>query len=857
MHVVIELKGLKSDLDLRQNRKQDKRTPVDQGFSYAHKYRDTQWVIVSNYRELRLYHQSSSHYALHFDLTTITNPENQERLQLLLHLLVAENMLPGNDDEFSTTDEIYANRKQELKQISDAFYGFYNGLRREVYDYIRKTHNASPPQATALAQKLMDRILFIAFLEDNGLVPPDMITRASTVDPFAPQPIWSRYLTMFKAVESGNELLGIPAYGGKLYTKDKVFDKLNLPDALIQKFTRFAAYDFAADLRVNILGNVFEKSVSDLSVLQEGKDRRHDEGAYFTPDIITEYIVDDVLEKQLSDIRQKLGEDDLPALSPKTKKQHIAFWQTYLARLQKLRILDPSCGAGAFLVAAFDYLEAEGVRVRGELAQLGVAVDEAGWRYRIITNNLFGVDLSPEAVEITSLSLWLKMADSKQKLTSLERNLKHGNAAVDFDWRKTFPQVMKEGGFDIVLGNPPYVRHELIKGIKPQLKQQYETYHGRADLLVYFIELGHKLLKPNGRLGYITSNKFHRTAYGEPLRRFLSTKTQLETVMDLTHRPDIFPDATVDVAILSFKKTASVHEEITVEAHPFYDDKRVISSNRLDAENWNLAPKEEIAFIEQMKRNSIPLHQWPNVQINGGFVTGFNEAFFIDEEKRDELISADPTSAAIIKPLLRGRDIKPWHINDTHLWLIFTRRGIDIDHYPAVKAHLQQYYNRLRPRNNNETTGRKAGSYRWYEIQDTVAYYENFERPKIIYPEINSGAIFALDHQIHFYHDTTVHHIVGDDLYYLLAVLNSDTMEQYLYHTVGLLGKDSLHLKEIHMRDVPIPKATPQQKAEIERATKQLIKLYEKQASDQNIKSQIEKLEASLNDLVNKLYGIL
>lgn len=217
-------------------------------------------------------------------------------------------------------------------------------------------------------------------------------------------------------------------------------------------------------------------------------------------------------------------------------------WAAYRKRLTSLRIVDLACGSGVFLVIAFDWMKAELERVNGKLAVLQGGRDLFDPDSEILTNNLFGVDVNSESVEIAKLSLWIKTARRGKVLDSLDGNLRVGDSLIEdssyayrehgFVWKKVFPEVFVEGGFDVVLGNPPYVRMELIKPMKPWLEKRYEVVSDRADLYAYFFERGVKVLKPGGRLGYISSATFFKTGSGKPLREFLRKQATIETVVD-------------------------------------------------------------------------------------------------------------------------------------------------------------------------------------------------------------------------------------------------------------------------------------------------------------------------------------
>ena len=838
-HAVIELKSLSTNLDLRQMRQHDRRTPIDQAFSYAHKYDAVRWVIVSNFRELRLYHRDSSKYHQSVDLIS----DGDEQAWLLLQLLSADRLLP-HGGLASKTDRLYQQREQELQTITAEFYGEYKAIRYNTLKAIRP-QCTSAAESIRLAQKVMDRILFVAFLEKTGLIPTGTLAGAMAINRYRPTPVWENFQGLFRGLDEGSDLLQIPAYNGGLFKADPLLDGLQLPDRLMLQYAQLARYDFASDLRVNILGHVFEQSITDLAVLHADAEgtavdtSRHDTGAFYTPDLVTEFLVDAVVAPYLARIRQELGEEQLPELTEaeldatKPSKQvqntismHIEFWQGYLARIQQLRILDPSCGSGAFLVAVFDYLVAEGERVNSELARLDAPMLFASFRRDILKHNLYGVDISPEAAEITSLSLWLKIANNREPLVALDKNILVGNAVVDdpcydpehaFDWHAAFPAIMQAGGFDLIIGNPPYVRQELITAWKPALQARFQSYHGQADLFVYFYELGQQLLKPHGRLGYIASNKFFRTGYGARLRGLLAERTRLEYVLDFGQRDDIFPDATVLPSIVVFENIAAPGTVVRTESPPFHAEHAEIPGKRFGGESWVFESDAFFGLRDKLRRVGTPLQDWQEVEINRGVITGYNVAFMIDGDIRRALIAQDAQSAAIIKPLLRGRDLERWYHRETKEWMIVipdgwtnANRGTQSAEdfvraiYPAVYSHLKSI-------GDIPVKGTGKGLYHrddqgeyWWELR-SCKYYDAFIQPKIVYPGIKKGAAFVLDRDGYFGNDKTFILAAGDNTEYLLAVLNSPLILWYAFTNFSLLKGDSIEWKGVFMAQLPIP----------------------------------------------------
>ncbi|MEX0271334.1 DNA methyltransferase, partial [Leptolyngbyaceae cyanobacterium UHCC 1019] len=542
------------------------------------------------------------------------------------------------------------------------------------------------------------------------------------------------------------------------------------------------------------------------------------------------------------------------------KEAEIQFWQAYRDNvLLKLRVIDPACGSGAFLVAAFDYLLRQYERVNQALAGL-----KEGQRSlfdlskTILNNNLYGVDLSPESVEITKLSLWLKTAERGKALTYLDDNIKVGNSIVAdpqvadraFNWEAGFPQVFADGGFDVAIGNPPYVRQELLSPIKPYLQQHYDSYDGVADLYTYFYEKGLKILRRGGVMSYIVTNKWLRSGYGEPLRRFFSFNSVLEQMIDFGHAP-IFEDADTFPCIVVARKplvqpVAQVKpmDSAPVVVCPVPREKLAeinllqyvgqegftVPWSRFTENAWSLEPPAVDALMAKIRRVGVPLKDFTGVKPCYGIKTGFNEAFLIDDVTKKQILQADPKSAEIIKPYLRGQDIRRWISDWKSIWMIFSRRGIDIDAYPAVKAHLSNYREQLEPRpkdwdstKSGDWKGRKPGSYKWYELQDSIDYWQEFGQPKLIWKDLSTYSEFCFDNSGIFTNDLCF--ILASSDFWLLAVLNSPLMWYYLYRTTIHGVNETLRLKNIYTENLPIAPPTDVIRAEVEPLVSRLIEL--------------------------------
>jgi hypothetical protein len=396
-----------------------------------------------------------------------------------------------------------------------------------------------------------------------------------------------------------------------------------------------------------------------------------------------------------------------------------------------------------------------------------------------------------------------------------------------FHWELEFPEIFFDAGklrqnpgWDAVIGNPPYVRQESLEPeFKNYLQSIYESYSGITDLYVFFIEKSTKLLHQEGYYGVICSNKFMKANYGKKIREFIKKKSSLLYIIDFGELP-VFKDAATFPAIIITKKTTTptqnfVFAPIKRLNFSSLDEEIKISEKRLDIrsidqDNWTLADDNVVIIIEKLKKIGIKLEEYVGGEINYGIKTGLNEVFVINENLKDTLIATDPKSTEVIKPFIVGDDIRRYHVDSKKQFLIFTRRGIQISKYPAILNYLEQFKEKLMPKPKlwvgDDWNGRKAGSYEWYEIQDSVDYFSDFEKPKIIYPVIAKVPRFTIDNDKFYSNDKTF--IIPKNDFYLLGILNSKLIWLFLKNICSVLGDQDkggrLELRSVFMKDLPV-----------------------------------------------------
>ncbi|EER68596.1 Eco57I restriction-modification methylase domain-containing protein [Gemella haemolysans] len=886
---VVELKDFKYyDLDKKQNRVGDKRTPVEQGFGYAPKFGgNCRWVLISNFNEIRLYDKNDENQ---YERFYIEDLEDDFELKRFLYLLSKENILDRK------LENLINLKIKEEEKIEREFYTRYKTIRSKIVSQViedNRTYNADV--LIEKSQKLLDRFLFIAFCEDKNIIPANSY-KTMVLSSNENVTKHELFTMLCRNIDKGNKQKGINKFNGGLFKYDEILDDLVLDDIIFTELITLADYDFNTDVDENILGRIFEQSISDLEELKNDalgietdkkKGKRKKDGVFYTPSRITRGIVEKSIGEYLNDKKLELGFEKLPELTDESietqrglsakAEKHLTFWREYRSKVLNIKVIDPACGSGAFLIAAYDYLKKELDEINDRIADLkgrtqelfdGDEMYDASLENEYLIKCLYGVDLNPESVEISKLSLWLRTLTNDKPLTNLDDNIKSGNSITEFDFQEEFLEVFVKGGFDVVIGNPPYVKQERLKDVKHVLEEKYLTFMGTADLYCYFYELGINILRSGGILGYITSNKWLRAKYGTNVRQLLNKYFIIEIEDHGSMKQ--FSDAEVNTNIIITKKVNRQNTQVRIVLTE--EDNKIFETSQsnfskdgyLFLDNRLLKVKEKIDTIGK------PLGDW-NIEINYGIKTGLNDAFIIDKEKYDELVKKDRKNKEILVPLLRGRDINRYSKNYADLYLINVHNGykigiekiseINIDDYIFVKEHLNSFEPKLSKRSDKGKTP--------YNLRN-CAYLNDFKNQKIIYGETVTGASFFLDND-GFIIDKTAFMLLGESIKYILALLNSRFIE-FAYKTFYagiILSSSGFQYNKEYLKKLPIIVPTQEQEEYLTNLADKMLeskeklfklnKLLELAINDKNYEMQLElreKIEDLNEEILDTDYAI-
>lgn len=878
VRAVIELKGTNTT---------DLGKIETQAFGYKNNQPDCTYIVTSNFEKIRFYIDNAIEH-IEFNLFTLTEADFDLLYLCLGFDNIAKNIAKKIKDESLSEEDV----------ITKKLYKDYSLFKRELHqNLVELNPDYEPLELFKKSQKLLDRFLFLFFGEDRHLLPPNSVrlilaqwNQLRELDEYTP--LYDRFKKYFGYLNTGykGKQYDVFAYNGGLFKPDEILDAIKIDDDLLYNHAlKLSEYDFASEVDVNILGHIFENSLNELDEIKaqlEGqevdktKTKRKKDGVFYTPKYITKYIVENTIGKLCEEKKAEINiiEEDYftdKKRTNKTKQPLLEKLTEYRNWLLQLTICDPACGSGAFLNQALDFLIEEHRYIDELQAKLfGDAMVLSDVEKSILENNLFGVDLNEESVEIAKLSLWLRTAQPNRKLNDLNNNIKCGNSLIDdvevagdkaFNWQTAFPQVFERGGFDVIIGNPPYVRAELLSIYKDYFSKNFEVYHSASDLFSYFYELGVSLIKDNGIMGFI-SNTFDKTNAGFVLRNYLQNKTIFEKYIDFTD-VQIFEGATTyPVIIILNKKTTPENKEfefvkipkssqaktIDIDLHK----KVMVNQNLLSTEAWSFSGSDEASLLKKIL--GFPSIKEKYGKCYYGVKTALNEAFIINGKN----------NSSHIKPIYEGKEIKKWITPNSEQNLIlfeskWTKKtyGNDISENEALeklKIDFPEIMKILLPFEDLAKKRYDKGDF-WWELRN-CAYYNLFENQKIIFPNLQNSNKFAFDSEGIYINAPAVFLPVPSKA--LLCVLNSKIVWKFLLSIcVGRSG-GYIEVKPQYFEQIPIPLISEEQEQPLMEKTdlmlslnKELQELTQKFQRTLQRKFELEELPKKLQDWYLLSYG--
>ncbi|NRD69645.1 N-6 DNA methylase [Psychrobacter okhotskensis] len=851
---VVELKGMNTT---------DLSKIEQQAFGYKNNQPQCRYVITSNFQKLRLYIDNAVEF-IEFDLFTMTQ-DKFALLYLLLHRDGVMADLPAKIKSESLSQE---------EAITKQLYRDYSVFKRELFADL----TAKNPDIDALilfqkSQKLLDRLLFIFFAEDSHLLPANfakgIISEWEQLKALKRnEPLYDQVKQYFSFLDNGykDEHCEIFAYNGGLFRPDELLDKVIISDELLRSHILILSeYNFASEVDVNILGHIFENSLTELDevkavlageVVDKAQTKRKKDGVFYTPKYITKYIVENTVGKLCEDKKLALALNDedyeqditINKSGKKRKKtdKRIEEEKVALDRLNAYRdwllqitICDPAVGSGAFLNEALNFLIAEHeyiVELETKLFGSGLAYPDI--ENSILENNLFGVDINEESVEIAKLSLWLRTAQPRRKLNNLNDNIQCGNSLIDdvevagdkaFNWQTAFPQVFAKGGFDVVIGNPPYLRIQGLQSAYPEMvsyyEKQFESAMGNYDIYVLFIERSLDLIKETGQVSLILPHKFLISEFGEGVRRLLAENKLVASLLHFEEH--LVFEVTTYTCILTLNKMSKNELQFS-----FINPQKIqemiewtsLSYDELTHEKWNLLSDTEINLFEKLHKQPLTAKDVFS-KIFVGLQTSADKIFLIDGHIEGNLVKGYSKSlgceveieAGLMKPLLKGQDVARYKSLINENFVLFPY-SIDSDGKAKsmteneVAQNFPLGYQYLKA-NEVALRGREKGRFnepnQWYLFGRKQGINE-VEQSKIITPEISLGCNMSFDVGS-MYHNTKCYSFILDkpsDLAYkfYLSVLNSKILWFFLSNTGYVLRGGYFTFKTNYLYPFPLPK---------------------------------------------------
>ena len=900
---------------------------TQQAFNYKNNQPECKYVITSNFQKLRFYIDYSTEFE-EFDLFFL----DRERFELLYLILHRDSIFSNLPIKLKKETQFHE------KEISEELYNDYSNFKTKLFNNLIKNH----PEDDRLmlfkkSQKLLDRFLFILFAEDSGLLPPNSISRVikrfdilKEEDAYKPlYEIFKQYFGYMNIGRPGKkESDNIPAYNGGLFYEDLLLDNLIIDDeVLIDDLKKLSTYDFNTEVDVNILGHIFEHSLNEIeevtaeiegTISDQKRTKRKKDGVFYTPKYITTYIVANTVGKLCIDKKKELDIEEIEfddsflkkdgTLAVKGKKLFKTLTE-YKKWLTELKIVDPACGSGAFLNQALNFLIEEHEKIDDIIADLTKSpLRLFDTDKNILENNLFGVDINEESVEIAQLSLWLRTAKKDRKLSKLNNNIKCGNSllASEFDWHKEFPEIMKDGGFDVVIGNPPYIKEATNKSAFDGL-HEHPCYQGKMDLWYFFGALALDIIKKDyGLIGYIAPNNWITNDGASKFRNIVLNEGKITEFIDFGDFK-VFDSAGIQTMIYIMQRSDNnknynfnfskvndskiKHEDAQLFLEKVADDKyEYFNSNIIkeelinqpitfinaelnliiekikSKENFNLESKEIASGIDLLQDFVNKNHKevLENVEIGDGI-------FNLSQSEYDNL-NFSIKEKELLKPFYTTSELLQYYGNPKNkLWIIYTDSSFKDDEkilpFPNIKGHLDKFldvftsvnkpYGLHRSREEKYFKGEKIFSLRKCSV-----------RPRFTYTDFDA------------YVNRTFMVIKTDRINqkYLTGILNSNLIAFWLKYK-GKMQGNNYQIDKTPLENLPLINPNREIQEKVANLVSNIIsntqksldyqELLDKAKTENNfdreiqltkeleqLTAEIEKAESKINAMIYELYAI-
>tara|TARA_R110001592_G_scaffold174368_2_gene413197 strand:+ start:42 stop:3122 length:3081 start_codon:yes stop_codon:yes gene_type:complete len=914
-------------IELKSTKTKDLTKITQQAFNYKNNQPECKYIITSNFQKLRFYIDYSTEFE-EFDLFFL----DRERFELLYLILHKESIFSNLPIQLKKETQFHE------KEISEELYKDYSHFKDKLFHNLIANH---PDNDKLLlfkkSQKLLDRFLFILFAEDSGLLPPNSISRIIKrfdilKEEDAYKPIYEIFKQYFGYMNIGRpgkkESDNIPAYNGGLFYEDLLLNNLNIDDEiLIDDLKKLSTYDFNTEVDVNILGHIFEHSLNEIeevtaeiegTVSDQKRTKRKKDGVFYTPKYITTYIVANTIGKLCIDKRKELDIEEIEydesflkkdrTLTVKGKKLFTTLTD-YKNWLTNLKIIDPACGSGAFLNQALNFLMEEHEKIDDIIADLtNSPLRLFDTDKNILENNLFGVDINEESVEIAQLSLWLRTAKKDRKLSKLNNNIKCGNSllASEFDWHKEFPEIMKNGGFDVVIGNPPYIKEYTNRQAFDGLHDN-PCYQGKMDLWYFFGALALNIIKKDyGLIGYIAPNNWITNSGASKFRNIVLNKGKLTEFIDFGDFK-VFDSAGIQTMIyimqssennenynFNFSKVNDSkikHEDAQLFLERVKDEKFEYFKASIDQKEnidkpINFVNAELTIIVDKIKAKQN--FDFDKKEIAQGivapqdFLNKKNQAILGDNfkvgdgifnitQREYESLNLTAEEKKLVKPFFTTTELHRFYgTNKNRLWVIYTDSSFNnaekIEPYPNLKEHLDKFQEVIT--SSNKPYGLHRAREEKFFNGEKIISLRKCSKPTFTFTDFDC------------YVSQTYFSIQTERLNqkYLTGLLNSNLMAFWLKYQ-GKMQGDLYQVDKEPLMNLPIVNPTEEEQEKVADLVSSIIsntqkssdyqELLNKAKTDNNfdreiqltkeleqLTAELEKAESKINSIIYELYEI-